>query len=83
MRLVAMREFISLSALRPGDVAQIGEVVGPAGHIRRLQELGLRVGAFLQMVRSGSPCILRVDGSTLCFRDDDSLRLTVRSRQTA
>jgi ferrous iron transport protein A len=78
-----MREFITLSALRPGQVAEIGEVVGPLAHIRRLQELGLRTGAFLQMIRCGSPCILRVDGSTLCFRDDDSLRLMVRSRQSA
>ncbi|MFL6544685.1 MAG: ferrous iron transport protein A [Candidatus Udaeobacter sp.] len=78
-----MRDFISLSALRPGQVAEIGEVVGPRGHIRRLQELGLRAGALLQMIRCGSPCILRVDGSTLCFRDDDSLRLMVRARTTA
>ena len=78
-----MREFISLSALRPGQVAEIGDVIGPPAHVRRLHELGLRAGALLQMVRSGSPCILRVDGSTLCFRDDDSLRLIVRSRQSA
>ena len=78
-----MCEFISLSALRPGQVAEIGEVVGPVAHIRRLHELGLRTGAQLQIMRSGSPCILRVDGSTLCFRDDDSLRLMVLSRQSA
>jgi ferrous iron transport protein A len=78
-----MREFTSLSALRPGQVAEIGEVVGPLAHIRRLQELGLRAGALLQMIRCGSPCILRVDGSTLCFRDDNSLRVMVRSRQSA
>jgi ferrous iron transport protein A len=78
-----MREFISLSALRPGQVAEIGDVVGPVAHIRRLHELGLRTGALLQMVRCGSPCILRVDGSTLCFRDDNSLRLIVRTRQSA
>jgi ferrous iron transport protein A len=78
-----MREFISLSALRPGQVAEIGEVVGPLAHIRRLQELGLRTGALLQMIRGGSPCILRVDGSTLCFRDDNSLRVMLRSRKTA
>ena len=78
-----MSEFISLSALRPGQVAEIGEIVGPEAHIRRLNELGLRTGAFLQMIRCGSPCILRVDGSTLCFRDDDSLRLVVPSRQSA
>ena len=78
-----MRDFIPLSALRPGQIAEIGEVVGPRGHIRRLQELGLRAGALLQMIRSGSPCILRVDGSTLCFRDDGSLRLTICARKTA
>ena len=78
-----MREFISLSALRPGQMAEVGEVVGPVGHIRRLHELGLRTGAFLQMIRCGSPCILRVDGSTLCFRDDGSLRLVTLSRQSA
>jgi ferrous iron transport protein A len=78
-----MRELVSLSALRPGQVAEISELVGPRAHIRRLQELGLRTGALLQMIRCGSPCILRVDGSTLCFRDDDSLRLMVRSRKTA
>jgi ferrous iron transport protein A len=78
-----MREFISLSALRPGQVAEIGDVVGPAAHVRRLQELGLRTGAIVQLIRCGSPCILRVDGSTFCFRDDDSLRLTVPARQSA
>lgn len=78
-----MREFVPLSALRPGQVAEIGDVVGPIAHIRRLHELGLRAGAFLQMIRCGSPCILRVDGSTLCFRDDGSLRLVMPSRQSA
>ncbi len=78
-----MSELISLSALRPGQMAEISEVVGPLAHVRRLHELGLRVGAFIQMVRTGSPCILRVDGSTLCFRDDGSLRLVVLSGQSA
>ena len=76
-------DLVALSALRPGELAEIGEVVGPRAHIRRLHELGLRTGALLQLIRSGSPCILRVDGSTLCYRDDDSLRVRVRSRKTA
>jgi ferrous iron transport protein A len=78
-----MGDLIPLSALRPGQVAEIGEVVGPHAHIRRLHELGLRAGAQLQMIRCGSPCIVRVDGSTLCFRDDDSLRLIVGTRKIA
>ena len=43
--MLTMRELVSLSALRPGQVAEIGELVGPLAHIRRLQELGLRTGA--------------------------------------
>ena len=78
-----MSALVTLSALCPGQMAEIGEVVGTLSHVRRLHELGLRVGAFVQMVRVGSPCILRVDGSTLCFGDDGSLRLTVLSRQSA
>ena len=78
-----MPDLISISALRPGQIAEVGELVGPRAHVRRLQELGLRAGALLQMIRCGSPCILRVDGSTLCFREVDSLRVLVRSRKTA
>ena len=78
-----MLELMPISALRAGQIAEVGQLIGTESHVRRLQELGLRVGAILQMVRSGSPCILRVDGSTLCFRDDDSLRVLVRARKTA
>ncbi len=35
------------------------------------------------MIRSGAPCIIRVDGSKLCFRDDGILRVLVRTRVTA
>ncbi len=78
-----MSEYVSLATLRPGQTAEIGEVRGSLPHVRRLHELGLRTGAFIQMVRNGSPCILRVDGSTMCFRDDDSLRLVALSGQSA
>ena len=59
------------------------QLVGPAEQVRRLEELGLRAGARLEMVRGGSPCIVRVDGSTLCFRDDELLRVLVRTRKSA
>jgi ferrous iron transport protein A len=78
-----MGDLLPVSALRPGQVAEVGELVGPHAQVRRLQELGFRAGALLQMIRRGSPCILRVDGSTLCYREDDSLRVLVRSRKTA
>ena len=74
---------IPIRSLRSGQVAEIHELVGPAEQVRRLEELGLRRGARLELLRGGSPCILRVDGATLCYRDDESVRVLVAPRMTA
>ena len=78
-----MRTTIPITALRRGEVAEIAQVVGSPEHVRRLEELGLRDGARLEIVRAGSPCIVRVGGATLCFRDDELLRVFVTPRKTA
>lgn len=78
-----MQNLIPLRALRPGQVAEVRQLVGQTGHVRRLQELGLRDGTRLEMVRSGQPCIVRVGNTTLCFRDVDSIEVLVAPRMTA
>jgi ferrous iron transport protein A len=78
-----MPELVPLSVLRSGQIAEIGQLVGAPEQVRRLEELGLRTGARLEMIRGGSPCIIRVDGSTLCFRDDVTLRVLMSTRKTA
>jgi ferrous iron transport protein A len=78
-----MPELVPLTVLRCGQIAEIGQLLGKPEHVRRLQELGLRAGVRLEMIRRGAPCIIRVEGSKLCFRDDDSLRVMVRTRKTA
>lgn len=78
-----MPELVPLSALRHGQVAEIGQLLGSTEQVRRLEELGLRCGARLEMLRRGTPCIIRVEGNKLCFRDDASLRVFVRIRMTA
>jgi ferrous iron transport protein A len=78
-----MPELVPLSALRHGQVAEIGELVGSTEQVRRLEELGLRSGVRLEMLQRGTPCIIRIDGTKLCFRNDDSLRVLVRIRMTA
>src|SRR3990172_2873137 len=55
-----MPELVPISLLSAGQVAEVRQVVGPPEQVRRLEELGLRDGAVLEMVRSGSPCIVRV-----------------------
>jgi len=72
-----------ITALRRGEVAEIAQLIGSPEHIRRLEELGLRGGTRLEIIRAGSPCIVRIGGTTLCFRDDELLRVLVSPRKTA
>ncbi len=78
-----MPELLPLTVLHCGQIAEIGQLLGAPDQVRRLEELGLRTGARLEMVRCGAPCIIRVEGCKFCFRDDDSLRVLVRTRKTA
>ena len=82
-RPFSVRNLIPLTSLQPGQVAEVYQIVGQAEQVRRLEELGLRGGMSLEMVRSGSPCIVRLEGSTLCFRDVESLQVLVLPRMTA
>ncbi|MCI0332566.1 MAG: FeoA domain-containing protein [Planctomycetes bacterium] len=75
-------ETIPITQLRRGEVADISQVVGSAEQVRRLEELGLRAGARLEVVRGGSPCIVRVGGAKLCFRHDELLHVLVTPRKT-
>jgi len=76
-------EVIPITQLRRGEVAEISQVLGSPEQVRRLEELGLRDGVRLEIVRGGSPCIVRVAGTTLCFRHDELLRVLVTPRKTA
>jgi Fe2+ transport system protein FeoA len=78
-----MPELMPLTALHSGQFAEIGQLLGPTEQVRRLEELGLRAGARLEMISTGSPCIVRVEGSRICFRHDDSLRVLVNTRMLA
>jgi Fe2+ transport system protein FeoA len=78
-----MHDLLPLTALRKGQIADVHELAGPPERIRRLEELGLRAGVRLEMVQSGSPCIVRLDGTKLCFRDDELASVIVRPRKSA
>jgi len=69
---------IPLQHLRPGQTAEVIQVVGQAEHVLRMNELGLRAGSDVEVVQAGSPCIVRVTGQTLCFRGAELLRVLVR-----
>ena len=78
-----MHDILPLSALRPGEGACVQQILGKTTHIRRLEELGLRRGARLEMVRRGTPCIIRIEGSKLCLRNCKLLRVMVSTDDAA
>jgi ferrous iron transport protein A len=73
-----MNEMIPLELLPAGHSAAVGQLIGGPGEVHRLEELGLRGGAQIEMIQSGSPCIVRLAGQKLCFRADDLMRVWVR-----
>ena len=73
-----MHDLIPLNLLAPGQSAHVGTITGRPDQVHRLEELGLRGGATIEMVQSGSPCIIRLAGQQLCFRADELLRVLVR-----
>ena len=69
--------------LHPGQIAEVNDIVGPVEQVRRLAEIGLKRGARLELLRGGSPCIVRIDGAVFCYRDDASVRVLVAPRMSA
>ena len=77
-----MDELIPLRLLTPGQRAEVEQLVGDPHQVHRLEELGLRSGAVVEMVRAGSPCIIRLAGHKLCFRHNETLNVLVRPTGT-
>ncbi|MDZ4781894.1 MAG: FeoA family protein [Planctomycetia bacterium] len=73
---------IPLHCLRSGETAAVEAICGDAAHVHRLRELGLQDGQEIEMLQSGSPCIIRLGGQRLCFRSDDVTSVLVRTGST-
>ena len=68
---------LPLDRLRAGESARVAQLVGAADQVQRLEELGLRQGQPLKMVQPGTPCIIELGGSRLCFRGGETLGVLV------
>ncbi len=73
-----MPNLLPLQLLPSGKHARIDQLVGHDDEVHRLQELGMRVGTHVEMIQTGSPCIVRLDGARLAFRDNEGFRVLVR-----
>jgi ferrous iron transport protein A len=74
-----MYDLLPLNCLAAGTAGEIAELVGRADLVQRLREMGLASGVRVEIVQSGSPCIIRVNGHRLCFRDCESMGVLVRT----
>ena len=76
-------ELIPLNHLRAGETARVGHLCGRPESVQRLEELGLRGGALIEMVQSGIPCIVRLAGHKLCFRASEASEVLVHPERLA
>lgn len=72
-----MQQLVPLKLLTAGQVALVGQVLGDPGAVQRLAELGMRLGARVQMLQHGSPCIVRLPSGKFCFRDNEAMSILV------
>ncbi len=66
-----MNTAIPLEHLPTGQSARVGQLVGEPEQVHRMMELGLRSGTQVEMLQSGSPCVVRLQGNKMCFRRCD------------
>ena len=76
-------ELLPLELLPPGTTGRIDQLLGDADSIHRLHEMGLHVGDQIEMVQSGSPCIVRLRGHKLCIREGNLFHVLVRTKEVA
>lgn len=72
-----MQPLIPLKMMMQGQTGKVGELMGRVDDVHRLEELGLRRGSQVEMVQSGTPCIIRLSGHKLCFRETDLFNVLV------
>ena len=73
-----MPESFPLQMLPVGQRGRIDQLVGRPDEIHRLQELGIHVGKPVEVLQSGSACIVKLDGNRLVFRDHEGFQVLVR-----
>lgn len=72
-----MSQIVPLEMLQESERGRVMELVGPDAERHRLQEIGLREGVTVRLVKPGQPCIVAIDGQRLSFRADPGTMVLV------
>ncbi|MBT6156751.1 MAG: hypothetical protein HOK71_15450 [Planctomycetaceae bacterium] len=67
-----MQQFVPLEFLRAGEEGRVHQIDGEHDLVVRLEEMGLRQGVDVRMIRPGSPCIVAFDNHRLSVRTDEN-----------
>jgi Fe2+ transport system protein FeoA len=73
-----VHELIPLHFAPAGAAVRVAQLLGSPQEISRLHELGLREGTVIEVLQSGSPCIIRWADHKLCFGLGDGFQVVVR-----
>ena len=68
---------VPLEMMSTGEHGTVCTLDGAPEFVVRLEEMGLREGVLVRMVRSGSPCILAVNDHRFSLRIDDCATVLV------
>ncbi len=71
-------DILPLELLCPGEWADVAEVTGEPHWVGRMAELGVRTGSRVQVLRPGSPCLLKVGGARLSLRGEQAMQILVK-----
>ncbi len=55
---------LPLDLMKAGESASIVELHGDSSQVHRLQEMGLRAGAVIRMLKPGAPCLVCIGWQT-------------------
>ncbi len=68
---------IPLDLLSPDEEGVIVEMEGEPNHLKRLEEIGIRVGRKVRMISQGCPCMICIDGRRLSLRIEEDAEIYV------
>ena len=72
-----MVDLVPLRYLPVGNSGRVMQILGCPEQVQRVKEMGIRDGAEIEMIRSGTPCIIRAGTQTLCIRGNDLLNVLI------
>jgi ferrous iron transport protein A len=72
-----MPHLVPLELLAAGETGRVCQLEGAHDHVVRLEEMGLRTGVEVRMLRPGLPCLVAIDNQRITFRGEDVVSILV------